>query len=144
MKPVINIIALYCHNSNFYVLNVLFKVVHGDLAAKNILLTKNNLVKICDFGLARTMYANENYRNFEIFPVKWMAIESIRDGRFSLQSDIWSFAVVLWELFSLSNIPYHGILSEDLAEKLSNGYRMDKPKYAIDEVSVKIERVILK
>lgn len=39
-----------------------FKVLHGDLAARNTLLTENNIVKICDFGLARTMYQNCNYK----------------------------------------------------------------------------------
>lgn len=37
------------------------KVLHGDLAARNILLCEDNVVKICDFGLARSLYKNENY-----------------------------------------------------------------------------------
>ncbi|XP_023245097.1 vascular endothelial growth factor receptor kdr-like [Copidosoma floridanum] len=73
------------------------KVLHCDLAARNILLTENNIIKICDFGLAKTLYKDENYKKQCVgkLPVKWMAIESIRDGVFSTMSDVWSFGVVL-------------------------------------------------
>ena len=63
-------------------------------------------------------------------PIKWMAIESLVDGIFSTQSDVWSFGVVLWELFSLDRSPYPGIASKELIRKLLNGYRMVTPAYA--------------
>nr|XP_012229232.1 PREDICTED: vascular endothelial growth factor receptor kdr-like isoform X1 [Linepithema humile] len=112
------------------------KVLHGDLAARNILLAENNIVKICDFGLAKNMYKDGNYKKKgdAPLPIKWMAIESIRDRIFSTQSDIWSFGIVLWEFFSLAKTPYPGMEAEKQYQKLIEGYRMEQPEYAIDEV----------
>lgn len=69
------------------------KVLHGDLAARNILLAENNIVKICDFGLARSMYKNDNYKKKgeAPLPFKWLALESISDHTFSTYSDVWAF-----------------------------------------------------
>ncbi|XP_076182482.1 PDGF- and VEGF-receptor related isoform X2 [Ptiloglossa arizonensis] len=112
------------------------KVLHGDLAARNILLAEENVVKICDFGLAKTMYNDVNYqrKGDSPLPIKWMAIESIRDRIFSTQSDIWSYGIVLWEFFTLAETPYPGMEAEKLYERLVAGYRMEQPKYATSEV----------
>ena len=112
------------------------KVLHGDLAARNILLAENNVVKICDFGLAKTMYKDDNYKKKGDgpLPIKWMAIESIRDRIFSTQSDIWSFGIVLWEFFTLAETPYPGMEAEKQYQKLIEGYRMEQPEYATFEV----------
>ncbi|XP_014212347.1 vascular endothelial growth factor receptor 3-like, partial [Copidosoma floridanum] len=112
------------------------KVLHCDLAARNILLAENNIVKICDFGLAKTLYKDQNYKKQHEgkFPVKWMPIESIRDGVFSTMSDVWSFGVVLWEFFTLAEIPYSRMGFEKMYQKLIKGYRLGQPAYATKDI----------
>lgn len=106
------------------------------MAARNILLAEDNVVKICDFGLAKTMYKDDNYKKQgdAPLPIKWMAIESIRDRIFSTQSDVWSFGIVFWEFFTLAETPYPGMEAEKQYLKLIEGYRMEKPEFATNEV----------
>lgn len=109
-------------------------IIHGDLAARNILLGENNVVKICDFGLARSIYhQNDQYRKTgnDPLPFKWLALECIEEAVFTTKSDVWSYGILLWELFSLATNPYPGMeISKELIDKLRQGYRMDRPLYA--------------
>ncbi|XP_076382319.1 vascular endothelial growth factor receptor 1 [Megalopta genalis] len=112
------------------------RVLHGDLAARNILLADDNVVKICDFGLAKSMYKEEIYKKKSDcpLPIKWLAIETMKDRIFSTQSDIWSFGIVLWEFFTLAETPYPGMETNIVYQKLIEGYRMEQPDYATPEV----------
>ncbi|XP_045034375.1 vascular endothelial growth factor receptor 1 isoform X5 [Daphnia magna] len=107
------------------------KVLHGDLAARNVLLADHGIVKVADFGMARQMQ-NYNYhmKGQGLLPIKWMAIESLTDHVFSSQSDVWSYGVVLWELFALGKIPYPGMNGPILVKDIQDGLRMEKPEYA--------------
>ncbi|KAK8763362.1 hypothetical protein V5799_034024 [Amblyomma americanum] len=113
------------------------KLIHRDLAARNVLLSEENVVKICDFGLAKDCYKYSNYvkKGDGLLPVKWTAIESIMDRVFTTKSDVWSYGVLLWEMFSLGGNPYPGVvIDESFYKRLKNGYRMEKPDYAPDDV----------
>ncbi|TST60378.1 Vascular endothelial growth factor receptor 3 [Bagarius yarrelli] len=113
------------------------KCIHRDLAARNILLSENNVVKICDFGLARDIYKDPDYvrKGNARLPLKWMAPESIFDKVYTSQSDVWSFGVLLWEIFSLGASPYPGIqIDEEFCKRLKDGTRMRSPETASPEI----------
>ncbi|XP_061094805.1 vascular endothelial growth factor receptor 2 isoform X2 [Conger conger] len=113
------------------------KCIHRDLAARNILLSDSNVVKICDFGLARDVYKDPDYvrKGDARLPLKWMAPETIFDRVYTTQSDVWSFGVLLWEIFSLGASPYPGVgIDESFCRRLREGTRMRAPDYASPEI----------
>ncbi|XP_031430244.1 platelet-derived growth factor receptor alpha isoform X2 [Clupea harengus] len=111
--------------------------VHRDLAARNVLLSQGKIVKICDFGLARDIMHDNNYvsKGSTFLPVKWMAPESIFDNMYTTLSDVWSYGILLWEIFSLGGTPYPGmVVDSSFYNKIKSGYRMAKPEHATDDV----------
>ncbi|XP_075167012.1 SH2 ankyrin repeat kinase [Haematobia irritans] len=104
--------------------------VHRDLAARNILLSSRNQAKISDFGLSRALSNdNECYQASQggKWPIKWYAPESYNNGIFSHASDIWSFGITLWEMFSLGEPPYGDIRGVEAIQLIENGQRLPKP-----------------
>lgn len=75
-------------------------------------------------------------------PVKWLALECLRDGVFSTQSDIWSYGVVLWEIFSLGQNPYSGVeFDEKFITKLEKGVRLEQPRFSTYDLCVCVRLV---
>lgn len=112
------------------------KVMHGDLAARNVLLDDNLtqpghlIAKIADFGLSKKFYENVTYtKESRVFvPWRWMAMEYLISGYFTMKSDVWSFGIVLWEIFSLGKLPYGHQDYEDVLKQLEDGYRLPCPQ----------------
>lgn len=107
------------------------KIIHRDLAARNILVCPNNIIKLTDFGLSRDIYnaADNIYKKLTAghLPIKWMAFESIVSNVFTVQSDVWSYGVLLYEIMTLGSPPYADIPTDLLLDHLKSGRRLQKP-----------------
>uniref|UniRef100_A0A8C5B8F2 receptor protein-tyrosine kinase n=1 Tax=Gadus morhua TaxID=8049 RepID=A0A8C5B8F2_GADMO len=112
------------------------KCIHRDLAARNVLVTEDEVMKIADFGLARDVHHIDYYKKTTNgrLPVKWMAPEALFDRVYTHQSDVWSFGVLLWEMFTLGGSPYPGVPVEELFKLLREGHRMERPSSCTAEL----------
>ncbi|ODM94805.1 Tyrosine-protein kinase receptor Tie-1 [Orchesella cincta] len=106
------------------------RVIHGDLASRNILLTSNLTAKVGDFGLSRQLVGTSCYTKKTRCPLPWrnMAIESLKQMQFSVKSDIWALGITLWEIYTLGDKPYVGMrYNSDFIKLLQGGMRPPKP-----------------
>jgi len=111
------------------------KVVHRDLAARNVLVGENKVCKISDFGLARGLEEDVYTRRTQArLPVKWMPPESLFHGESTTMSDVWSYGIVMWEVFTIGESPYPGVPSRNVAGLLQTGYRMPRPRHISAEL----------
>ena len=112
------------------------KIMHGDLAARNILLgtTQDNhlIAKVSDFGLSKHLYDNLWYKKEKrtTLPWRWMAFELFKDGLLTMNSDVWSYGILIWEILSLGEIPYPGKSNDEVLKLLKQGYRLPCPEVA--------------
>ncbi|XP_029872079.1 tyrosine-protein kinase Fes/Fps isoform X7 [Aquila chrysaetos chrysaetos] len=110
--------------------------IHRDLAARNCLVTEKNALKISDFGMSREeedgIYASTG--GMKQIPVKWTAPEALNYGRYSSESDVWSFGILLWEAFSLGAVPYANLSNQQTREAVEQGVRLDPPEQCPEEV----------
>ncbi|CAI2356511.1 unnamed protein product [Caenorhabditis sp. 36 PRJEB53466] len=112
--------------------------VHRDLACRNILLTKSKIVRIGDFGLAKKYEDKQYYRTKNSkdtpVPIRWMPLESILNQKFTEKSDVWSFGICLYEIFTLGGLPYPGIESTKIVDYVKQGNINSQPEYCHDEI----------
>ncbi|XP_072252167.1 tyrosine-protein kinase ITK/TSK [Leuresthes tenuis] len=121
----------YLENSNF---------IHRDLAARNCLVSSNNEVKVSDFGMTRFVLDDQYTSSHgSKFPVKWSAPEVIKYSKFSSKSDVWSFGVLMWEVYNEGRLPYENRSNSEVVESLNKGLRLLKPRFAPDSVYVLME-----
>ena len=105
------------------------RYVHRDLAARNCMVDANFSIKVSDFGLSREIYTDDYYRQKGgKLPAKWMAPECLGDGISNEKTDVWSFGVTLWEVYSLGRNPYPGVGNSEMFCFLDGGKRMEQPK----------------
>uniref|UniRef100_A0A8C2FJU5 non-specific protein-tyrosine kinase n=1 Tax=Cyprinus carpio TaxID=7962 RepID=A0A8C2FJU5_CYPCA len=104
-------------------------MVHRDIAVRNVLVAKPDCVKLGDFGLSRYIEEEEYYKaSVSRLPIKWMAPESINFRRFTSASDVWMFAVCMWEIMSGGQQPFFWLENKDVINQLEQGVRLPKPE----------------
>ncbi|XP_029025013.1 tyrosine-protein kinase transmembrane receptor ROR2 [Betta splendens] len=105
------------------------QITHKDLAARNILVFDKLSIKIMDLGLFRDVYSADYYNlmGTSSFPIRWMSPESIVYGKFSTDSDIWSYGVLLWETYSYGLQPYCGFSNQDVIEMVQSRQLLSCP-----------------
>ncbi|CAF0935693.1 unnamed protein product, partial [Didymodactylos carnosus] len=120
------------------------KFVHRDLATRNCMLDDHLICRISDFGLSRDVIDRDYYiiknddkdnsdksvtKPLRRLPIRWLSPESIELSKYTIQSDVWSFGVLLWELLSRGKTPYTGVDNQDIYSYIRNGYRLPQPPY---------------
>ncbi|XP_066064943.1 LOW QUALITY PROTEIN: receptor tyrosine-protein kinase erbB-3 [Chamaea fasciata] len=105
------------------------RMVHRNLAARNVLLKSPSQAQVADFGIADLLYPDDKkyFYNEVKTPIKWMALESIHFGRYTHQSDVWSYGVTLWEMMTFGAEPYAGIRLAEVPDLLEKGERLSQP-----------------
>ncbi|XP_041356033.1 tyrosine-protein kinase HTK16-like [Gigantopelta aegis] len=118
------------------------RLVHRDLAARNILLKSKQQVKISDFGLSRALGADSDYYKAAHggqWPIRWYSPESCNYRKFSHASDVWSYGVTLWEMFSRGEYPFENFANgTEVIKFIGKGNRLSKPEKCTDQVYQKM------
>ncbi|XP_055381518.1 tyrosine-protein kinase Fer isoform X2 [Condylostylus longicornis] len=108
--------------------------IHRDLAARNCLIDYENSVKISDFGMSREEEEYIVSDGMKQIPVKWTAPEALNFGKYTSLCDVWSYGVLMWEIFSKGDTPYSGMSNSRAREKIDAGYRMPAPENTSQEI----------
>ncbi|XP_015226132.1 PREDICTED: receptor tyrosine-protein kinase erbB-3 isoform X2 [Cyprinodon variegatus] len=113
------------------------RIVHRNLAARNVLLNNNFTAQISDYGIADLLYPDEKKYSFNESKtpiIKWMALESILFRRYTHQSDVWSYGVTVWEMMSYGTEPYSAMYPQEVPDLLEKGERLSQPQICTIDV----------
>uniref|UniRef100_A0AAG5CQJ8 Tyrosine-protein kinase n=1 Tax=Anopheles atroparvus TaxID=41427 RepID=A0AAG5CQJ8_ANOAO len=108
--------------------------IHRDLAARNCLIGSENIVKISDFGMSREEEEYIVSGGMKQIPIKWTAPEALNFGKYTSLCDVWSYGILVWEIFSRGDTPYSGMSNSTARERIDEGYRMPSPEGAPPEM----------
>ena len=108
--------------------------IHRDLAARNCLVGYESIVKISDFGMSREEEEYIVSDGMKQIPIKWTAPEALNFGKYTSLCDVWSYGVLMWEIFSKGGNPYSGLSNSQAREKIDGGYRLPAPEGTPDEI----------
>ena len=113
---------------------ILWKFI--EFVCSNCLVADNMVIKISDFGMSRRLQAREYYRKGGeiLLPVRWMAPECMDDGVFTVSGDIWSFGVLLWEIWTYASLPYAHLTNQEVYESVTQHNCLKQPELCPDAV----------
>ncbi|XP_067844207.1 tyrosine-protein kinase Tec isoform X2 [Heptranchias perlo] len=105
--------------------------IHRDLAARNCLVSESHVVKVSDFGMTRYVLDDQYTSSSGAkFPVKWSPPEVLHYSKFSSKSDVWSFGVLIWEVYNEGKMPFETKTNAEVVDFISSGCRLYRPKQA--------------
>ncbi|KAF5405312.1 Receptor protein-tyrosine kinase [Paragonimus heterotremus] len=106
-------------------------IIHRDLAARNVLVQRRDLVQITDFGLAKMLERPDEHSvvvRAGRVPIRWLAIETLQDSIYSHKTDVWTYGVTLWEIFTYGRRPYEDVETKDIKDHVMKGGRLTQPE----------------
>ena len=97
-------------------------LVHRDLAARNVVVSSNLNVKISNISLCQGIYSRDYflYRQ-KLLPLRWMAPEALLEDDCLVSSDVWSFGVFVWEVFSFAGLPLAHKTDDEVLRGITTG-----------------------
>ena len=113
------------------------RFVHRDIATRNCLVDSHFVCKIADFGLSRDVYGSDYYKvggGSACLPVRWMPPESLLYGRFTVKSDVWSYGVLMWEVFTFATQPYYGASNQEVIDNIRELVLLECPLLCTEEM----------
>ncbi|XP_065062879.1 inactive tyrosine-protein kinase transmembrane receptor ROR1-like [Rhopilema esculentum] len=116
------------------------RFVHRDLATRNCLVGEESVVKIADFGMSRDVYESDYYRvgGAAMLPIRWMPPEALLYGKFTVESDVYSYGILLWEIFTYALQPFYGYSNDEVVKFIKKGVVLPKPDICPNEIYDKV------